>query len=407
MNSSTREEQLQDGASPTSHSKSEDLIESYLKPLYVPDNSLGPVESLLLERGICGRVFTVDELTAFSHFDALLCGTIGRIIAFAQEFYRVSASIRVCLVELDDTENAFASLLKSGEYVIVFFTGLFGRVARYSLQMVRTKPIVDLLALKTIASLIDRDNKKEFSRMPDGLPKLDGLGNTDFENAFPLATGMVCATAMHEVAHVVNGHLLLISKLASGELAESKEVWLDRERIKTIEALEFDADCLSVSGLIAFLGGGKDIPEAFRDYVATRDSVFRFTLLSSSAIFLYDDLFFSRDLSWATVPSSHSTARLRSLTVIATLARVLKDRHGYEAERAFDLLMPVHMAIMACSVLLRDTPTDDASSILERENKAHDAYRERILGRWAKLRPLLEPLKLSRGKLAPAQYPPT
>ena len=115
------------------------------------------------------------------------------------------------------------------------------------------------------------------------------------------------------------------------------------------------------------------------------------------------------DLSWADASATHSPAKIRLRNSWLTMREILISRHRINPEVATEYLDPVFYGMLACSLMYHPVRLPGGEQLklsIESENDAYERYTKRMQSRWSRLRPILTPLKLSKGNLTPALAPP-
>lgn len=331
------------------------------------------IENLLLRRGVASPICTSenvpgalqDAYTSWSDWAEECIATVRNRLA-------ISADIRFCLIATTKP-NAFATRV-SDRYIITLQIGIvWERLFRHLLE---SAEFTAYLGLPPIAG--DDQKLREYGSM--------------------LASLAFRWVVLHELAHVKNGHLHLSAHCAFG--ASSSETMRYRpgeiDRNITKQALEMDADSFASTQLLNELRADHDSP------LPTTDEARMRTFFAA----IYAPI---RSFDRSAAPPdqlfhfSHPMGLLR-------LGQIGAWTHAYSTQFNFlnpELCANLFAQCMAlCEPLLRTAGVVPLHSEFETFfPEGFENYGAKILARWSKIRPKLEPHLLG-GSLVAAQTDP-
>ncbi len=223
-----------------------------------------------------------------------------------------------------------------------------------------------------------------------------GQSQKDIEEQVALMASAVWSIIAHEYCHISHGHLG-VEPLVSND-PETIAMWRDPLTRRT---LEFDADAgAALLTWVSWLGPvPKDLEKRTMDSIGTRLALLG-NFVAAKVLEVYEIN------SPPNTGRTHPPAGVRSRRVVETAAEIAKKffSHIPELERIRIICAPGRVVEEAYT-LATGEPSLLVNALFQAKIGAPDEL-AKLLGRWARILPLLEKTKLGSFSLAPASMAP-
>ena len=352
---------------------------------YLRESQFYIVENVLLRKGQIARVIPGSEVPALAPPIAYLAKYIGIVVASERRLRGIGRRIGFCVVDCEEL-LAFCFINNDNGFIVIS-RGFLALAVGTSACLLSTEPFVRRSHLN-IPILLTEENYKTYPRDENGYPIIENFEeNTLFPMLF-LAALSAAAIVLHEIAHFVNGHLSLRER--QPEVFKSSIIR---------QAIEYDADCYAVTGLENFMLHMKR-----RGITVIDHPVARIELISIAAAIAFCSMgrqMVCPDDGWRQSESSHPPEPRRLASMIGIGGELL-HRRGLPFDESFKRAGEnTVMTVNAARLAFNHEKIDREAEIKELD--ARHEYLGDLIEGWAQVRPLLEPLKIGLGKLAPVQ----
>ncbi|WP_337186078.1 hypothetical protein [Phenylobacterium sp.] len=370
-----------------------------VEDIYFRPRDLGQIEAVLIKR-MPGPIVQASDLEGDRAGQALLM-LFKSLLDMLRRRYGFTDQIRLCLVGAACPVQNACAFRAGGAYHIALPYELVSHLYFQAELVVVCEPFQTAFDLDPAVVQITGGNARTFPRI-NGLPAIEHtplammLGRAFGE-------GMVLSVLLHELGHILNGHLGMMGGVGQ---ALEEQAALDNPDLRvTRQTLEFDADCFAAVQTLDMFAHGYGIPPLLAPLCSSRDVATRI------GVAVVNLMFRSFDTGGAWTPdalvtaSSHPPARMRSALAREVLAAAVCRALGVTPESAaLNYLLPPMLAIEE-SQLFISHETEWVSTL---EAQSHDAalYLSRVLRRWARIRPRLTQYKIGSQGLAPASMDP-
>ncbi len=367
---------------------------------YLRGEHLAPLETALRGR-LEGPIITPamalggPALSLTAIFDALVQNLRAR--------YGLAEEFRVCLLdEQCRARNACCFRLYDTYYVVLPYE--IANHLMYQAELVLTcEPFAQEFAVDPALVQITPENFRSIPHA-DGEPVIEhppGL----LSLARALGEAAMMGLMLHELGHILHGHLGLLSTSAAIFSESAAEVPPRQDEWLTRQTLEFDADCFAAAQIIRIFSEGRVLPPTIGPLVPTQAASVKIAVTAMHLMHRSFDDGETWDPTVIGASRLHPPARLRMMLVREVGLRAI-DRwlRVPPADAIWEFYAQPMVAVEQSFALLGRRV--DWLKTAEAEEVDLRAYLGRLLGRWAKLRPDLLRLKLGSVDLAPAQTEP-
>lgn len=337
----------------------------------LPDEHEQALRSLLRQVGYSAPIFTIPshelvdlDLAVESQYQQAILLTRS-----VRENLRVDEKIYICVVKSPEIQ-ALAARLEGGVYCVVLFSGA-------------------LVSLPMSVNYVSE------------APELSVFWELDAEGQIKgaLNSGITTFLVAHELAHIINGHLLLdaVPHNASFIIDRQNTYVPFNDELVTSHVLEVDADAFGVGVLLrTFLTPG-NYPEIVHDLPFwTRIHMVAMIVFCIFRVWDADSLPVE-----STFETDHPQSQRRLIIAIGVMRRICEKAgitfpYGYWASQVTNVMAVVHV------VWRKRFGIDESehSGALFVDN----AYLGVVSRRWAEIRPELIRLKLGEHSLAPVRF---
>lgn len=351
---------------------------------YLCENKFEEVESILIREHLIARIISRDEIPELDRPYNQLSQYIGTVIAHECRFRGIGQCIEFCLI---DTSYVGALSFRSGVGGVIILTmGCLALSYCTAVSLLSTEPIIEKVGLNIPVALTEQDYLS-FERDGRGFPLIREIDENQDHVMLELSRLTCAAVVLHEISHIINGHLHLVE--LHPELSRNSAVR---------QALEHDADCYSIVGLNNFTIFLKN-----RGAAVVEHPVERVLLCSAAAAIGFSSMgrqMIHPDQSWSQVSASHPPEPRRIASILGVGAEILL-RMGLPFDESFRMAAELNILIVDAARLAFGHDKVDILTV-KNEMDRRVEYLEEISQTWAKIRPILEPLKIGKGLLAPA-----
>ncbi|MGR9190090.1 hypothetical protein [Rhizobium leguminosarum] len=375
----------------------------------LPNHWVGPINQLVKDLGYNGSVLVADEGDPVSEHGKLVFKNTRHVVDNVIQHMALTAKIYVAVViDADRSFQACAVRLGKDEFCIVMWMAATIRTSAAMSRLLATPAAAEFFSLSLqVSAVSDVAQGENTFAAYDAISLLPRIDLGDVGNSFRRYLEFMATEwlVMHEIGHIVNGHLAVGSTANGLTYILEQDPAADRDYNITSQALEVDADCFANMFCLQYsLGRPLDVEkdEASQDEIlVARLKPYLFSMLSVLRSFdhapLKVETLFDSDHPPGCIRMSYLLAQMltmQSETTIDFKGANLVEVGGLTAvtlERAISQATGIN---------------SQGGNFLPAVSIPDEVFRKPVLSRWARIYPELNAIKLTPFKLAPPQYPP-
>ncbi|MGR9420684.1 hypothetical protein [Rhizobium leguminosarum] len=375
----------------------------------LPNHWVGPINKLVQDLGYNGSVLVADEGDPVSEHGKLVFKNTRHVVDNVIQHMALTAKIHVAVViDADRSFQACAVRLGKDEFCIVMWMAATIRTSATMSRLLATPAAAEFFSLNLQASAVSdvAQGENTFAAYDaiSLLPRIDlgEVGNSFRRYLEFMATEWL---VMHEIGHIVNGHLAVGSTANGLTYILEQDPAADRDYNITSQALEVDADCFANMFCLQYsLGRPLDVEKdgASQDEIlVARLKPYLFSMLSVLRGFDHAPLrletLFDSDHPPGCIRMSYLSAQMLTMQSEATI-----DFKGANLLEVGGLTaVTLERAISQATGI-----NSQGGNFLPAVSIPDEVFRKPVLSRWARIYPELNAIKLTPFKLAPPQYEP-